>query len=980
MTMDLQPEQRSTMSPAGDTNMVEIQDPKNMTLQVDELDSMLANLNPVLPAIEADDCRVVALVKAVRSGEIRDATFTATTFGLIYEMMIFAWKNPTNDMRMKILYTFCKLIAIPEFDVTADGVTPTQKFIECLFEQAGGMCMLETEHVYLKQIIFWCYNKFPSLRPVLRRAIGQTLKTFLLIATRTVAVVAILEVLCLIMQGFRLPLAHHHMQLLKGVLLPLHTVNRRIGGRGGAVALDLSAGPPTSPMGRQTIDGQPILSLYHVALVQCELQMIKFDQSLALECAKYILEHWPEQRAGVSAKEVLLLHELEKLMESFTKDDFDELLSLLLPRLITSISGDFAMIAQRALQFWKNEHFVTLSGSFTKRVQPSMIVACYRGHKPHWNATVNRLSAAVLEKLHEQDPEEFKRIADSAIPRFHKNNKIDSNKKPRKIESQNLVVGTDSMKTTKHELSSQSVTQAVKMTPNWSGGKDQPPATITGVAPWALQQEPMNEGGVTKVDSSSEMSIPEEEEQDDIVGDAVSDNASKSSPSSAKEDMDLEPVEDEKPAVTGFELVMEFVKKHLAESKRHTTEMNSMAETPTLLPTLKFHNLVWGHDLGNGAFSQVKYAKHVTRGMSNSEWPQYAVKIVSISKIQEEGYEASLAREISILRVMSHPGIARLVTGFRWRDGVYMVLEYAAKGDLHSYITQQGSMDVESTRFIVGEVLAALSSIHSKGFVFADLKPENVVLTASGHAKITDFGAARPLSAEAMEVTTRGKRAIRELRDGDHKWRQNQGKYVDMEKPVEDKELPAQNPEDMRIEGTAAYLAPEVARGGRPCVSSDIWAFGCLLYQCLEGRPPIWAETVQEIMAAIVRFTAEDQMFHESLPTSAKSLITSLLEPSIDARIALDLAAAHEFFSGVDVFSLYKQQAPELQVGAIGPKPDAKWARRQNSMLWNPMPQEFTAGLSARAGAGNNIKFHSIDELEYERKAPFLNQTMRILE
>ena len=68
----------------------------------------------------------------------------------------------------------------------------------------------------------------------------------------------------------------------------------------------------------------------------------------------------PEQRAGVSAKEVLLLHEIEKLMGHFSDDDMAEVLPALLPRLISSISGDFAMIAQRALQYWKNDNFVKL--------------------------------------------------------------------------------------------------------------------------------------------------------------------------------------------------------------------------------------------------------------------------------------------------------------------------------------------------------------------------------------------------------------------------------------------------------------------------------------------------------------------------------------------------------------------------------------------------------------------------------------------
>ena len=99
-------------------------------------------------------------------------------------------------------------------------------------------------------------------------------------------------------------------------------------------------------------------------------------------------------------------------------------------------------------------------------------------------------------------------------------------------------------------------------------------------------------------------------------------------------------------------------------------------------------------------------------------------------------------REIAVLRRASHPGIARLVASFRWREGAYLVLEYAKFGDLHSQVctvlrgdvsnpawgfthvalcllqvTRRGSLDLESTRFIVGEVVSALASVHEAGCV-----------------------------------------------------------------------------------------------------------------------------------------------------------------------------------------------------------------------------------------------------------------------
>lgn len=67
---------------------------------------------------------------------------------------------------------------------------------------------------------------------------------------------------------------------------------------------------------------------------------------------------------------------------------------------------------------------------------------------------------------------------------------------------------------------------------------------------------------------------------------------------------------------------------------------------------------------------------------------------------QELNYEKSVTNEIACLRMFSHPGIARLVSAFRWRDGAYLVLEYASRGDLHSHIKEHGSLSEASTRYV----------------------------------------------------------------------------------------------------------------------------------------------------------------------------------------------------------------------------------------------------------------------------------------
>ena len=90
---------------------------------------------------------------------------------------------------------------------------------------------------------------------------------------------------------------------------------------------------------------------------------------------------------------------------------------------------------------------------------------------------------------------------------------------------------------------------------------------------------------------------------------------------------------------------------------------------------------------------------------------------MSKKKIEELGYERSINREIAVLQTLTHPGIARLISSFHFQDGAYLVLEYASRGDLHTLLMKNGLLNEESARFVVGEVVAALWSIHGKGFL-----------------------------------------------------------------------------------------------------------------------------------------------------------------------------------------------------------------------------------------------------------------------
>jgi serine/threonine protein kinase len=422
---------------------------------------------------------------------------------------------------------------------------------------------------------------------------------------------------------------------------------------------------------------------------------------------------------------------------------------------------------------------------------------------------------------------------------------------------------------------------------------------------------------------------------------------------------------------------------------------------PVLLPSLAFHDLVFGRELGAGTFSVVRHALRIVRGAPQASWPQYAVKVVSTAVMAELGYGAAVRREVAVLARLAHPNVARLVSAFRWRDGVHLVLEYAPRGDLHTTLTALGSLDEASTRFLAAEVAAALAAVHAAGFAFGDVKPENIVLVEDArggvHAKLTDFGACRPINAEGFKLLADSTHILENLRDGD--WRAAAGLVeqkpqsgaepsvpssagsdsMDVEGPgqAEDTDMDQsddnEDAEDERIEGTEEYLSPELAsRAGRPSVASDAYALGITIYQCLTGRLPdtalIWPppDNAGSGSGRRVRFGggSAEAAFPSDFPAAAAELVKAMLHPDPAQRLGGGVRGIlevldHPWFASAlgpadDVVgTLHSRPGPSIAAGTAGPTADPAWSRRHNSTIWAPLPKQYSvSGSDPAAGAG----------------------------
>lgn len=192
-------------------------------------------------------------------------------------------------------------------------------------------------------------------------------------------------------------------------------------------------------------------------------------------------------------------------------------------------------------------------------------------------------------------------------------------------------------------------------------------------------------------------------------------------------------------------------------------------------------------------------------------------------------------------------------------------------------------------------------------------------------------------------VKESSKNLLKQLRDGD--WKTN-----DLEKPGEliMNGSPKESDEDLRIEGTTAYLPPEVVMGGYPTTAADVWALGCVLFQCISGRPPILEDTDDLTAQKIVSFdlnSDKQKFFGDStsfFQDDSKALIQRMLSREALGRPDILQVADDDFFNGIDIFSLHKMPAHPLDVGSISPSStDAKWTRRQFSTIWAPQPHAY---------------------------------------
>jgi serine/threonine protein kinase len=348
-----------------------------------------------------------------------------------------------------------------------------------------------------------------------------------------------------------------------------------------------------------------------------------------------------------------------------------------------------------------------------------------------------------------------------------------------------------------------------------------------------------------------------------------------------------------------------------------------------------------------------------------------AIKILPRAFSEDPERRARFEREARVLAALNHPHIAT-IHGFEEADGVGALVLELVEGPTLADRLRQGALPAGEAIAIGRQMAAALEAAHEKGIIHRDLKPANVKLTVDGTVKLLDFGLAKALEPRV---------------DAD---------------PSQSPTLTSDGTRVGVILGTAAYMSPEQARGQTLDKRTDIWSFGCVLYEMLTGRRPFPGETISETVAAIIGDEPDWAALPPALPGRVLWLLRRCLEKDsrrrlhdiADARIELDeLGESATTRSGAlrdptrsdDASVSAKKNTRELvawiTAGALlvalaaalalgrGPAPDAASADRRTNTVSIILPDGLRAlpgnpaGRFALSPDGRRLAVVALDEI-----------------
>ena len=292
-----------------------------------------------------------------------------------------------------------------------------------------------------------------------------------------------------------------------------------------------------------------------------------------------------------------------------------------------------------------------------------------------------------------------------------------------------------------------------------------------------------------------------------------------------------------------------------------------------------------------------------------------ALKILPPAFVLDAERLARFKREAQVLALLNHNNIAAIY-GFETASGVQaLVLEFVDGITLAERIVH-GPIALDEALAIARQIAEALEAAHEQGIIHRDLKPANVKLRPDGTVKVLDFGLAKALG--------------REQGQGDAGHGRGESDSIDQRAPRQPHltasptiTTPAVTQAGV-ILGTAAYMSPEQAKGRPADKRSDVWAFGCVLYEMLTGTRAFDGEDVADTIAAVIRATPDWSRLPPGTPQTIRRLLRRCLAKDRKERLPHIGAARLEVKEALESLDV---DMPALVTPAVRPA-RAGWRER----------------------------------------------------
>ena len=299
----------------------------------------------------------------------------------------------------------------------------------------------------------------------------------------------------------------------------------------------------------------------------------------------------------------------------------------------------------------------------------------------------------------------------------------------------------------------------------------------------------------------------------------------------------------------------EFVKKYpefedqIRQKVHSFQKINSLFDTIIQTDESEFGTTASGVDLVGQKIGNFDIVEMIGRGGMGVVYlardskldRSVAVKSMPAELQASSTAQARFQREAKLLASLSHPNIGVIHEIIEQDEGAsYLVLEYVPGETLAERITK-GPLKLQEALTIALQIAEAVAAAHEHDVIHRDLKPGNIKITPEGRVKVLDFGLAKAVGGEPSEK-------------------------------------PTTVTQPGRVMGTPAYMSPEQARGKPTDKRSDIWSFGCVLYEILTAKVPFKGETVSDTLANILQTDPDWQLLSQSIPTNIRSLLRHCLK------------------------------------------------------------------------------------------------------